>query len=148
MRIVKTTTYAYPEHFSETAIVDLPEYSDREDFLDAAFDYCAEILEPDQFHGGQDVGFTFVAVFGGVPRVLEFEFRAEGWEQFLCEFDRFAARVDLAALPSDYRESDLPQIDVMYETEQAHAARLAEEAEEAAEQRRTAEDAAAESALL
>ena len=129
MKIVRTTSFTYPEHFSETVLVDAPEYSDREDFLDAAFEYGEEILEPDQFDGGQDVGFTFVGVFQGVPRVLEFEWRAEGFEKFLGEFDRFAERVDLATLPSDYRQSDMPQIDVLYETEQAHAARLAAEAD-------------------
>ena len=145
MKIVKTTTYAEPEHFSETVIVDAPEYSDREDFLDAAFDQGADMAHLDT---GQTFGFFFCGVFEGVPRVLQFEWRADGYERFLCQFDRLAARVDLAALPSSCRTNDLPQIDVLYETEEAHAARLAEEAEEAAEQRRTAEDAAAESALL
>lgn len=128
MKLVRTTTYAEPEHYSETALVDAPAFVDREDFLDAAFGAGWDISAPDDFRGGQDVGFTFVGVFQGVPRVLEFEWRAEGFDKFLGEFNRFAERVDLATLPSDYRQSDMPQIDVLYETERAHAARLAEEA--------------------
>ena len=127
MKIVRTTSFTSPEHFSETDRIEVGEYSDREHFLDDAFGENAKIIE--SLDPGQDFRFAFVGVFEGAPRVLRYEGVADSPERFMEDFNRFVAGLNLAALPSGYRECDLPQIDVQYETEEAHAARLAEEEE-------------------